>query len=176
MKFKGSFGDWLKERRKALDLTQRDLADQVGCAEVTIGRSEGDASRPSRQIAERLADILAIAPDERAVFGSFARRLADKPPALPVELTSRQPAHNLPPQFTPFIGRQSELAQLADYLADARCRLLTLLGPGGIGKTRLALQAAANQVERFVNCVFFIPLTPDWSTSLIAAALGCVLP
>src|SRR5258707_7830496 len=76
MKFKGSFGDWLKERRKALDLTQRDLADQVGCAEVTIRRIEGDASRPSRQIAERLADVLAIVPDEQAAFVSFARRLA----------------------------------------------------------------------------------------------------
>src|SRR5260221_9420329 len=109
MKFKGSFGDWLKERRKALDLTQRDLADQVGCAEVTIRRIEGDASRPSRQIAERLADVLAIVPDEWTAFVSFARRLDDKPPSLPIELTSRQPAHHLPPQFTPFIGRQSEL-------------------------------------------------------------------
>src|SRR5512147_2884020 len=95
VRFKGAFGDWLKERRKALDLTQRDLAEQVGCAEVTIRKIEGDVCRPSKQIAERMADVLAIAPDEHAAFVSFARRLADKPPAVPIESVSRRPAHNL---------------------------------------------------------------------------------
>src|SRR5215813_7931187 len=100
MKFKGSFGDWLKQRRKALDLTQQELAEQVGCAEVTIRKIEGDATRPSKQIAERMADVLAIAAEERAAFVSFARRLADKPPSLPfespAEMASSLPAHNLP--------------------------------------------------------------------------------
>jgi transcriptional regulator with XRE-family HTH domain len=72
-----SFGYWLRRRRKALDLTQAALARQVGCAAVTIGGIEADARRPSRQMAERLAECLAIAPAQRAVFVEAARaRLA----------------------------------------------------------------------------------------------------
>lgn len=53
------------------------------------------------------------------------------------------PIHNLPPQPTPFIGRERELAEIAELLLDPACRLLTLVGPGGTGKTRLAIEAAA---------------------------------
>jgi len=68
-----SFGYWVRRRRKALDLTQGDLARRVGCAEVTIQKIEADARRPSRQIAERLAEQLAIPADERAAFLQCAR-------------------------------------------------------------------------------------------------------
>jgi transcriptional regulator with XRE-family HTH domain len=68
-----SFGYWLRRRRKALDLTQEDLARQVGCSAETIKKIETDVRRPSRQIAERLADCLAIAPEERAAFLKAAR-------------------------------------------------------------------------------------------------------
>lgn len=65
---KPSFGRWLKERRKALDLTQFALAERVGCAEVTIGRIEADERRPSRQVAELLAEALGIPPEDRPAF------------------------------------------------------------------------------------------------------------
>jgi predicted ATPase/DNA-binding SARP family transcriptional activator len=75
------------------------------------------------------------------------------------------PPHNLPPQPTAFVGRAAELAEIARYLNDPGDQLLTLVGSGGIGKTRLALQAAARCVEpessyeaRFANGVFLIPL------------------
>ncbi|HEU5104118.1 MAG TPA: tetratricopeptide repeat protein [Roseiflexaceae bacterium] len=68
-----SFGYWVRRRRKALDLTQAELARRVGCAEGTIRMIEADARRPSRQIAERLADQLAIAPADRAAFIRAAR-------------------------------------------------------------------------------------------------------
>ena len=60
-----SFGYWVRRRRKALDLTQEALARQVGCAGGTIRKIEGDARRPSRQIAERLAVCLEIPPAEQ---------------------------------------------------------------------------------------------------------------
>jgi len=63
-----SFGPVLKERRRALDLTQEDLARQVGCAIVTIKKIERDALRPSKQVAELLAEALAIPADERTAF------------------------------------------------------------------------------------------------------------
>src|SRR6266508_3343984 len=68
-----SFGYWVRRRRKALDLTQAELARRVGCAEVTIQKIEADERRPSRQIAELLAEQLAIPADERAAFLQCAR-------------------------------------------------------------------------------------------------------
>src|SRR5688572_13813097 len=68
-----SFGYWLRRRRRALDLTQDELAQQVGCAVGTIKKLEGDERRPSKQLAERLADLLRLAPEERAAFLKAAR-------------------------------------------------------------------------------------------------------
>ena len=83
--------------------------------------------------------------------------------------------HNLPPQPTPFVGRTEELREIALRLADPTCRLLTLLGPGGMGKTRLALQAAAEHIETFPNGVFFVPLAelsaPEQLVPAMAEAL-----
>jgi predicted ATPase len=78
--------------------------------------------------------------------------------------------------LTPLIGREAELAQLADHLEDRDCRLLTLVGPGGIGKTRLALQAAADQRASFRDGVCFVALAPvraaEFVVPAIAGALG----
>src|SRR4051812_33805174 len=68
-----SFGRVLRERRKDLDLTQESLARQVGCALVTIKKIESDALRPSKQVAELLAEALDIPADERAAFVRLAR-------------------------------------------------------------------------------------------------------
>jgi predicted ATPase/class 3 adenylate cyclase len=68
-----SFGYWVRRRRKALDLTQAELAERVGCAEVTIRRIEADERRPSRQIAALLADHLQLDPQERSAFLQAAR-------------------------------------------------------------------------------------------------------
>ena len=68
--------------------------------------------------------------------------------------------NNLPVQVSTFIGRQGELKTIAGRLGDPDCRLLTLFGLGGIGKTRLALEAAEIQLTTFENGVFFIPLAP----------------
>jgi len=81
-----SFGYWLRRRRKALDLTQDELARLASCALDTIKKIEVDARRPSRQLAERLADCLDVRPEERAGFLAAARaeRSADRL-ALPTE-------------------------------------------------------------------------------------------
>lgn len=89
-------------------------------------------------------------------------------------------AHNLPLQPTPFVGRTEELAEITALLNNPACRLLTLVGPGGIGKTRLALEAAVALFNRndatFHNGIYFVslqPLTsPDFILSALAEAIG----
>ena len=78
------------------------------------------------------------------------------------DLDARQPAPlptNLPPEMTPFVGREPELHALTGYLSDPDIRLLTLVGPGGVGKTRLALQAAAGELHHFAQGVYWVPLS-----------------
>src|SRR5512143_2398201 len=70
-----SFGYWVRRQRKALDLTQQVLAERVGCSLAAIKKIESDERRPSRQIAERLADALNVPTDMRDIFLEVARGL-----------------------------------------------------------------------------------------------------
>src|SRR4051812_46190491 len=79
----------------------------------------------------------------------------------------------LPTSATPFIGRTEELADIAALLGDPACRLLTLLGPGGIGKTRLALEAARQWSSS--GSVYLIPLQPLTSPDFIMSAVADVV-
>jgi predicted ATPase/class 3 adenylate cyclase len=93
-----SFGEWLRRRRKALDLTQAELAGQAGCVTGTIRSIEADARRPSRQLAERLADVLQLAQDERARFLKVARaELSPDQLASPTHLAEPSPSVVAPP-------------------------------------------------------------------------------
>src|SRR4051794_40409564 len=111
------FGQWLRQARRALDLTQEALAERVACAATTIRTFESGARRPSRAMAERLADVLAIPPGDRAAFLQLARaRPADRasaaagsPPANVVAIrpsVTQRDAKRLPRLLTSFIGRQ----------------------------------------------------------------------
>src|SRR3954466_4406160 len=73
MKDSSSFGEWLRARRNALDITQFELAARAGCAEDTIGRIEAGTRRPSKQVAALLAEALGVPPQAHADFVRFAR-------------------------------------------------------------------------------------------------------
>lgn len=94
-------------------------------------------------------------------------RLHDFPP---LRSLSARP-HNLPPQPTPFIGRDQEVFSVLERLDNPDCRLLTLLGPGGMGKTRLAVQVSALRIEQFQHGVYFVPLAAIVSVELILPAI-----
>ncbi|MCI0399103.1 MAG: tetratricopeptide repeat protein, partial [Chloroflexi bacterium] len=83
--------------------------------------------------------------------------------------------YTIPAQTTPFVGREMELAEINQLLGRPECRLLTLVGPGGIGKTRLAIEAAIRQAGRFAHGVCFVPLGPanaaDYLATHVADAL-----
>jgi predicted ATPase len=93
----------------------------------------------------------------------------------PIATLSRRP-NNLPTQASEFLGREAQLSVIRDLLDTAGVRLLTLTGPGGIGKTRLALQAGADEVERFEDGVFFVDLSaardPDAAFEAVVRAVG----
>jgi len=83
--------------------------------------------------------------------------------------------HNLPPQATPLVGREAEAEQAGALLDEPRVRLLTLTGPGGIGKTRLALQVAAERLERYRDGVVFVPLAEVSDPAQVPAAISQAL-
>lgn len=153
-----SFGYWVRRQRKALDLTQGELARQVGCALVTVQKIEADERRPSRQLAELLATALAI-PDEE--HGRFVEAARGQRPAMSLPVADRPLAAGpgyLPTPPNSFIGRRQELSELGRLLAHNR--LLTMVGPGGVGKTRLALQLAVEQQVAFPDGAYFVSLAP----------------
>ncbi len=120
-----------------------------------------------------LAEELGVEPEEETQALYERIRMA-RPGTLAVSGRGSAPTwiNNLPEQPTPFIGRERELAEIADLLSDPGCRLLTLTGPGGIGKTRLALQAARQQVELFSHGACFVSLAPVRSVELLAPAIA----
>jgi predicted ATPase/transcriptional regulator with XRE-family HTH domain len=179
-----SFGMWVRRRRKALDLTQQGLAKQIGCSPSLIFKIESDERRPSRQMAELLAEKLGIPAEQRSLFLKTARQekspdsLDAIPPPSPFEAVSPQkPTHShLPVSPTPLIGREHELNLIPKQLLEPSCRLLTLTGPGGIGKTRLAIEVGHVLKPRFADGVYFISLAgvgmPDSVLPAIADVLG----
>lgn len=86
--------------------------------------------------------------------------------------TAAPPRHNLPQQLTPFVGRDEELAQLRARLADPAYRLLSIVGPGGVGKSRLAHQAAAQHLNTFRDGVYFVSLAHVPAVESIPAAIA----
>src|SRR5215218_1013900 len=97
-------------------------------------------------------------------------------PGLPVEFPSLRTLdayrNNLPLQPTPLIGREKEVAEVRDLLRGKAMRLLTLTGPGGTGKTRLALQAAADLLDDFPDGTFFVPLATLTEAQLFFSAVA----
>ena len=174
-----SFGRWLKLRRLALDLTQSELGQLVGCSAMTIRKIEADERRPSRQLAERFVQHLAIPSEDRSAFLKAARaelspdRLAA--PIPPHDLSPARHLHNLPAALTPFIGREREVASVTSQLLRPNVRLLTLTGPGGVGKTRLGLQAAAQVQAAFADGVWFVALAPIQAPDLVVPTIAQVL-
>ncbi|MBK8988228.1 MAG: tetratricopeptide repeat protein [Chloroflexi bacterium] len=123
-----------------------------------------------------LRNELGIEPSVELI--QLAQQIQDR--SLPAPGAARAPEsaihrHNLPENLTPFFGRESELAELAQRLAQPDYRLITLVGPGGAGKTRLSLEAARANLHRFPDGTFFISLAGVERVENVPAAVADVL-
>ncbi len=175
-----SFGQWLKARRKALDLTQEDLAQRIACALITIQKMEADERRPSKQIAALLAHELSVPSEERAAFIRFARApeqvaLSDAFQRAAPWRTRERRHTNLPALPAILFGRDEDVAAIKHRILNDRVRLLTLIGPAGIGKTSLAVRAAEELLDEFDDGVFFVALAPITDPELVVLTIARTL-
>ncbi len=170
-----SFGTWVRRRRKSLDLSQTDLAGRVFCSLSTIKKIELDERRPSRLMAERLAECLELHGPERQHFLAVAgaERSIDRFHTIDIQVFPKPATSNLS-HYQPsslFVGYADELEELSDLLTRRAFRLVTIVGPGGIGKTRLALQVAKGLSASFPDGIFFVPLAQLESHKYISSAI-----
>jgi predicted ATPase/transcriptional regulator with XRE-family HTH domain len=182
------FGSYLRHLRLRIHLNQRDLAIAVGYSESQISRLEQnqrlpdiDALRarflPALQLNEEpdVADqLLRLAYAARNTEPNHASELeaADVAAANEWRIAARQ---SVPTPITSLINREHELQALCALLCDATIRLVTLLGPPGIGKTRLGLQIAATLHDQFRDGIWFVSLAPVRDPDLVLPTIAQVL-
>ena len=162
-----TFGELLRSYRDALNLTQEELAGRAGLTPQAIGLLErGERRRPHKYTVVELAAALGLTGQDLARFEAAARRSS-------IHRVAAKPAYrDLPVPATPLVGRDHEAASVTRLLLREEVRLLTLTGPGGVGKTRLAVEVAGRSSEAFATGFAFVPLAPLREAALLPSVLG----
>ena len=163
---RNAFSAWVQENHPSL---HDDSWGQYWLAGVAAGLCyTHKAGQPDEQ---RLAGLIYAAANLKRYIAAFKLPLPTAAELLYDENQSdldshgipraKQPRHNLPVQPTPFIGRVTQIAAIKEMILDPDTHLVTLIGPGGTGKTRLSLQVAQELIDHFPDGVFFVPLADD---------------
>jgi predicted ATPase/DNA-binding XRE family transcriptional regulator len=164
-----SIGDLLRQHRRARELTQEALAERASVSVRAISDLErGTRTHPYRETAILLAGALGLIGSEREIFLAAARR----PVRTEARVASPGLETRLPVALTRLIGRGEEVGEIRGLLRDERVRLLTLTGPAGGGKTRLAVAAAAGLCDAFPDGIVFVDLAPLRNPAQVAPAIA----
>jgi predicted ATPase/Tfp pilus assembly protein PilF len=167
---RGAFSAWVEANHPSL---HDDLWGQYWLAGVAAGLSY--THKPGLADEQRLAGLIYAAANLKRYAATFKLPLPTEVELLYDENQSsahaagaqniKKPTHNLPAQPTPFIGRVKQVAAIKELLLAPDTRLVTLMGPGGTGKTRLSVQVAQELLDQFPDGVYFIPLADDKDAS-----------
>lgn len=172
-----TFGDLLRHLRRKARLTQREFGIAVGYSEAHVGRLESNERRPEiATVSTRFIEALDLErePQLAARLIELAK-VAHGAARGQLDVTSQPRLSNLPAQLTNFIGREREIAGVKDLLS--KHRLVTLAGAGGVGKTRLAQETAADLLDAhaFADGVWFVELAALAEPALVSQAIATTL-
>ncbi len=171
-----SFGELLRQHRMAGGLTQEALAERAGLSARGISDLErGARSIPRKDTLAVLLDALSLPPSERSALLAAAQRPSVRRRSAVAGINHSNPVP-LPVPLTPLVGRDREMAEVTGVLRRPEVRLLTLTGPGGSGKTRLAIRIAGELAAELADGVAFAGLAsisdPAFVLPAVAQALG----
>jgi predicted ATPase/DNA-binding XRE family transcriptional regulator len=160
----------LKRFRKQAGLSQQMLADRALISAQAVSALErGSRKVPYRYTLDRIAEALGLSEEARAQLELSARRAR----GLRLEESVAVPAHNLPRQLTSFLGRADVVQEIVGLLEQTP--LVSVVGTGGAGKTRLAIAVGAARLNNFADGVWFVELAPLGDPALVAHALAAAL-
>lgn len=174
---RGQMGDGIRcaQQLLALDPLQEEAHRQLMLL-YALDNQRSAALAQYEQCVAILAEELGVEPDEETVVLHESIRddtATPSPPHQAMRATpTLSPGHNLPAATTTFIGREAELAQIERWLMQPNGRLLTLIGPGGMGKTRLAQEAARAHQGEFADGVWMISLVPQTDLNGVVTAVA----
>ncbi len=176
------FGALLRQFRLDAGLTQQKLAERAKLSVEAVSTLErGARTRPYRETVVLLASALELSPErqallERAIDVAHSPRRRDRINAVKSSLlrivrpgTAAAHRHNLPQQATSFVGRHDQVAEITALLR--KHRLVTVVGAGGVGKTRIAAQIANEMLDDYVDGVWLVDLAPLADATLVADAV-----
>jgi len=167
----------LREARERRNWTHKEVADLIGLPDShTVSRWERGIALPQRRYRRELCRVFAMSAEELGLY-SGGQKKNEPQSASPAEDTqTSEPLWKVPVMLTSFIGREQEVIDICTLLSRKDVRLVTLLGPGGIGKTRLSLKIAEEMRASFADGVCFVALAtvsdPDLVITTIANSLG----
>ena len=162
-----TFGARLRRHREAAGFTQEELAQKAGLSTNAVGQLErGERKHPYPHTVRSLAEALGLSEEEVSTLLASAPRRGAAPSTIVPDLP-------IPP--TPLVGREREVVAARSLLEEGGARLVTLTGPGGVGKTRLALEMAGGAGDLFPDGAVFVALAPVSDPGLVMSTVAQVL-
>ena len=166
-----SFGEELRRLRVHAGLTQEELAERAGITAQAIGALErGDRRRPYPHTVRSLSAALGLSQPEQDALIRLVRAVETEP--APPPRPPAEPITALPVPPTPLFGRDQVRQEVSDLLSRPGLRLITMTGPGGVGKTRLAVEIAASSAAAFPDSVVLVSLASLTDYTLVVPAIA----